>query len=233
MEAQVMSESSERPDYLKIKAARKASNWTQQDLADKAGYALSVIQKVETGKYDGLACLETCVKALGKAYDEVRPDPQVPDATASRVREPVCELHALDDDGRVGKLTKRYYYKIKNATLTIRGTEAHLIIAKVTVYDHPSRSEKVKVSSHRLEGDGQFVDGTASILYRVEDQKRGLSWAGVCVLNVPPAGKIHGYWMAAGVKERGRTVLGRLELDRKSLVRKSSEEAGGHDQREG
>jgi DNA-binding XRE family transcriptional regulator len=219
-----MSESSDRPDYLKIKVARKLLNWTQQELAVKAGYAPSTIQKVETGKYKGLTCLENCKKALGKAYDRAKPDP-----TGSPVRDPLRELRALDDDGGVGELTKRYYYKIEKATLTIRGTDAHLIIAKVTIYD--SRSKKL--SSHRLEGHGPFVEGTANILYRVEEQKGRLSWAGLCILNVPPTGMIHGYWMSAGQTERGRTVLGRLELKRKCLVRESSEEARDHNQREG
>jgi transcriptional regulator with XRE-family HTH domain len=222
-----MSESSDRPDYLKIRAARKKLNWTQQYLADKAGYKLGTIQQLEQGKYEGLPCLKACKEALGQAYFEV------PDRTGSPDREPLRELYALDDDGRVGPLTKRCYYKIKNATLTIRGTKADLIIEKVTMYDDPSRSKESKLSSHRLEGHGRFVDGSATVLYTVEDQTGRLSWAGVCVLIVLPAGKIRGYWMAAGFRERGRTVLGRLELDRKSLVRKSSEEADGHDQREG
>jgi transcriptional regulator with XRE-family HTH domain len=64
-----MSEGTVRPDGLKIRAARKAKGWTQEQLADKAGYALSVIQKVETGKYFGVPCLEACAKALGEAYE--------------------------------------------------------------------------------------------------------------------------------------------------------------------
>jgi hypothetical protein len=168
----------------------------------------------------------------GRGEVQPPPGPPPPGPTGSSVHEPLRELHALDDDGRVGELTKRCYYKIENATLTIRGTKADLIIS-VTMFNDRSCSKKSKLSSHCLKGDGRFVDGSASILYTVEDQPGQLSWAGVCVLNVPPAGKIRGYWMAAGQTEWGRTVLGRLELDRKSLVRKSSEEAGGHDQREG
>jgi hypothetical protein len=73
MEAQVMSESSDRPDYLKFKPAMKALNWTQEDLARKAGYKLSTIQKVVTGKYKRLLCLNNCKKALGEAYDDAIP----------------------------------------------------------------------------------------------------------------------------------------------------------------
>jgi transcriptional regulator with XRE-family HTH domain len=231
VEVQVMSDSSVRPDGWKIKEARKLKNWTQEKLAEKAGYAKSVIQKVETRKYFGSDCLQACVVALGEAYGQAMSEPQVPDPTCSTDREPLREMHALDDDGRVGELTKPCYYKFENATLTIRGTEAHLIIRDVTMYDDPSCS-KERSPSHRLEGHGRYVEGFASILYTVKDQTGQLPWAGVCVLNVPPTGKIHGYWMSAGHAERGRTVLGTLELERKSLV-KSSEEAGDHGQREG
>jgi transcriptional regulator with XRE-family HTH domain len=243
-----MGDSSARANGSKIKAARDAKGWSQEKPASEAGYKVSVIQKLEQGTYFSLRCLECCAEALGVLVPDllVSSDPGIPDASAedragksatprptgSPVREPLSELHALDDDGRVGELTRRCYYKIENATLTIRGTEADLII-NVTMYDHPSRSKEFESSSHCLQGHGRFVDGSANILYTVEDQTGQLSWAGVCVLNVPPTGQIHGYWMAAGHTERGRTVLGRLELDRKFLVRKSSEEAGGHDQREG
>ncbi len=226
-----MSENSARPDGFKIKAARKKMGWTQRELANRTGYKVSVIQKVEAGKYFGLPCLNDCVQALGEAYDPAPSDPQAPDPTGPPVPELLRELRALDDDGRVGELTKPCYYKIENASLTIRGTEADLSI-NVTMYNDRSCSKESEFSSHCLKGHGTIVDGSANMLYTVEDQTGQLSWAGVCVLNVPPTGKIHGYWMAAGHTERGRTVLGRLELDRKCLVRKSSEEAGGHDQRE-
>jgi hypothetical protein len=138
------------------------------------------------------------------------------------------ELRALDDFGRVQELTNRCYYKIEDATLKIRGTTAHLIIEKVTMYRDPSCSKKSKLSSHRLQGDGPFEYGFANIRYTAHNQARKISWTGVCVLSVPKNGKIHGYWMTAGHTERGRTVLGTLELDPEC-----SEEAGGHDQREG
>jgi hypothetical protein len=138
-----------------------------------------------------------------------------PGLTVFRGCAEIHELHALDDDGRVGELTRRCYYKIENATLTIRGTEADLIIDNVTMYDDPSCSKEFERSSHRLQGHGPVVDGSVNILYTVEDQTRRLSWAGVCVLNVPRTGKIHGYWMTAGHAERGRTVLGTLELELK------------------
>jgi hypothetical protein len=149
-----------------------------------------------------------------------------------RCRGQFRELNALGDDGQVRELTRCIYYgEFENATLTIDGTEAHLIIDDVTMFDDSSCSRE-RFPSHRLEGHGRYVEGSASIIYTVKDQTGQLLWAGVCVLNVPPTGKIHGYWMSAGQAERGRTVLGTLELERKSLV-KSSEEAGDRDQREG
>ena len=211
-----MSESSDRPDGLRIKAARESMGWTQQELAVKAGYKASTIQKVETLRYFGLPCLEACVVALGEAYDQVvvvRP-PEL------RCRARFRELRALGDDGRVKELTRRYYYgKTENATLTIRGTEAHLIIENVTMYDDHSCSKKYERFSGRMEGHGSVVRESANLLYTLKDQTRKLSWAGVCVLmNVPTAekihdGKIHGYWMTAGHIEPGRTVLGTLELE--------------------
>jgi transcriptional regulator with XRE-family HTH domain len=210
----MMTETRKRVDSRKLKEARKAQGWSQEKLAKAAGYALGTIQRLEQGTFFSLRCLGCCAEALGKEVEDfLTEDPEPPDGIDS----PLRELRALDDDGRVEELTKPCYYQIEKATLTIRGTDAHLIIAKVTMYD--SRSKKL--SSHRLEGRGPFVHDTANILYTVEDRKGRLSWAGVCVLNVQEIGKIHGYWMAAGQTERGRTVLGRLELDRKSLVRKS------------
>jgi transcriptional regulator with XRE-family HTH domain len=231
-----MSEGTVRPDGLRIKAARKAKKWTQQELADKTGYALSVIRKVETKKYFGLPCLEACVQALGEAYDQAVPRPQsrgehqpLRGPTEFRGRARLRELYALGDDGQVRELTKRYYYgKIANATLTIRGTEADLVIDNIRMYDHPSCSKKYLRSSHCLQGHGLVVGDSVSIRYTVKDQTGRLSWAGVCVLSRPIIGPSHGYWMTAGHKERGSTVLGRLELELTS-----SEEADGHDQREG
>jgi hypothetical protein len=152
-------------------------------------------------------------------------DPPHPVPREIRCRGASRELRALGDDGQVRELTRCIYYgEFENATLTIDRTEARLIIDDVTMYDDPSCSNE-RFPSHRLEGHGRFVDGSASILYTVKDQTGQLLWAGVCVLNVPPTGKIHGYWMSAGQAERGTTVLGTLELERKFLV-KSPEEAG-------
>jgi hypothetical protein len=156
--------------------------------------------------------------------------------TDFRGRAELCELHALGD-GRVGELiTPCYYGKSENAILTTNGAKAELIINNLTMYDDASCSKER--FSGRLRGRGSFVDGSVNILYTVEDQKERPSWAGVCFLWFPPTGKIHGYWMSAGHAEQGRTVLGRLELveptrPRQSLVANSSEDADGHDQREG
>jgi hypothetical protein len=122
------------------------------------------------------------------------------------------ELCALAD-GRVRELTRPCYYgKSENATLTIRGAKAELIIDDLTMYDDASCSKEFERFSGRLQGRGRVVDGSANIRYTAVDQTRLRSWAGVCVLTVPATGKIHGYWMTAGHTELGRTVLGKLEL---------------------
>lgn len=59
-----MENSNIRVDTLKFKATRNAKGWTQKTLAKKSGYAESVIQKIEQGRYRGLPCLEVCAKAL-------------------------------------------------------------------------------------------------------------------------------------------------------------------------
>jgi transcriptional regulator with XRE-family HTH domain len=167
-----------------------------------------------------------------------RPQPEGKDQSSPRPRIYRCtaklsELRALGDDGRVTELTSCYYYgEIENATLTIRGTKAQLILDNVTMYDDPSCSKEFERSSHRLQGHGPVVKGSVNIRYTAKDQTQGRSWAGVCVLSFPATGMIQGYWMTAGHIDRGITVLGRIELVQKapqSLVAKSSEEASGHD----
>src|SRR5437899_798109 len=61
----MMAESSSRADGAKLRAARDAKGWSQEELAKQAGYALSVIQKLEQGTYFSLPCLECCATALG------------------------------------------------------------------------------------------------------------------------------------------------------------------------
>lgn len=49
-----------------IRAARMAKRWTQSNLADAAGYTLSAIQRLETGKTRSSAhLLQDCATALG------------------------------------------------------------------------------------------------------------------------------------------------------------------------
>lgn len=62
-----MTESKSRADGARIKSARDAMKppWSQEKLAQKTGYSLSVIQKLEQGTYFSHICLEYCAKALG------------------------------------------------------------------------------------------------------------------------------------------------------------------------
>jgi len=213
-----------QPNGEKIKALRLALKWSQEDLAREAVCSKRTVENAEAGKrvkesglIDIAARLGVAVSELVCEKEDALSDAPVPAETGFRVRAQCRELHALDDYGRVGELTRRCYYKIENATLTIRKTEAgdmaDLIIDNMTMYDDPSCSKECERSSHRLQGHGPVVDGSVYILYTVEDQTRRQSWAGVCVLNAPRTGKIHGYWMTAGHAERGRTVLGTLELE--------------------
>jgi transcriptional regulator with XRE-family HTH domain len=61
----MMADSNKRADGSKMRAAREAKGWSQEDLAKHSGYALSVIQKLEQGTYFSLRCLECCAEALG------------------------------------------------------------------------------------------------------------------------------------------------------------------------
>src|SRR5262249_12108152 len=61
----MMADSNNRADGSKMRAAREAKGWSQEDLAKQSGYALSVIQKLEQGTYFSLRCLECCAEALG------------------------------------------------------------------------------------------------------------------------------------------------------------------------
>src|SRR5262249_53222025 len=61
---QMMANTRMRADGSKLKAARDAKRWSQEDLARAAGYALSSIQKLEQGTYFSLRCLECCAEAL-------------------------------------------------------------------------------------------------------------------------------------------------------------------------
>jgi transcriptional regulator with XRE-family HTH domain len=231
----MMTETRMRADISKLKAARKAKQWSQEDLAKAAGYPLGTIQKLEQGTFFSFRCLECCAVALEIPVADLlkggaRPPHNIDSPETYDLCGQIRELHALGDDGRVRKLTKRYYYgKIANATLTIRGTEADLVINNIRMYDHPSCSKNYLRSSYCLRGHGLVVGNSVSIRYTVANDQTGrLSWAGVCVLSRPITGPSDGYWMTAGHKDRGCTVLGRLELRLKPL-----EEADGHDQREG
>jgi len=57
---------------LKLKSARAALDWSQQDLADKVGVSRQTINAIEKGDYNPTIklCREIC-KALGKTLDEL------------------------------------------------------------------------------------------------------------------------------------------------------------------
>jgi transcriptional regulator with XRE-family HTH domain len=203
-----MRDETVQPNGRKIREIRMAKKLTQTELAKLVGCSKRTVENAEAGKRIKRFFLDCIATALRVEEPTVSQEQEFDGCYYGRGR--ICELHALDGDGRVGKLTKRFYYKIESATLTIRGTKADLII-DVTMYGDPSCS-KEKLSSHRLQGDGPFEDRIANILYRADDQERKMSWTGVCVLSVPKNGKVHGYWMAAGQIARGKTVLGTLEL---------------------
>src|SRR4051794_21474976 len=59
-----MAKSPLRADGAKIKAARDAKGWSQERLAEKAGYKVSVVQKLEQGTYFSVRCLECCAEAI-------------------------------------------------------------------------------------------------------------------------------------------------------------------------
>jgi transcriptional regulator with XRE-family HTH domain len=216
----------------KIKDQRNKNGWSQEDLAIKAGLALMTIVNAEKDHRLNPATFTRIAKALGVEVADIlwpEPDSEFFDGFRFRGSGSIDEQWALGDDEQVEGLTRRCYYgKIANATLTIRGTEATLILDKVTLYDDPSCSKGFERSSHRLEGHGPVVDGSANILYTVKNRTQGLSWAGVCVLSVPRyGGEIHGHWMTAGQIERGKTVLGTLVLKpRVKRVKRNGQDQG-------
>ncbi len=57
---------------LKLKSARAALDWSQQDLADKVGVSRQTINAIEKGDYNPTInlCRSIC-KALGKTLDEI------------------------------------------------------------------------------------------------------------------------------------------------------------------
>ena len=57
---------------LKLKAARAAMDYSQQDLADKVGVSRQTINAIEKGDYNPTInlCIAIC-KALGKTLDEL------------------------------------------------------------------------------------------------------------------------------------------------------------------
>jgi transcriptional regulator with XRE-family HTH domain len=203
-----MRENNVRPIGRKIRELRLAKKLTQEELAKLVGCHKRTIENAEKGKRIKRVFLGYIATAL-----EVEESTIVQDDDWNYGHGRFRELHALDDDGRVGELPRRrrcYYGTIESATLTIRETIAELIIEKVTMYEDPSCSKKL--SSHSLRGKGPFEDRIANILYTADDQERKIKWTGVCVLSVPKNGKAHGYWMAAGQIARGKIVLGTLEL---------------------
>jgi transcriptional regulator with XRE-family HTH domain len=66
-----MADASNRANGPKIRAARKAKGWSQEDLARESGYSVSWIQKLEQGTDFSHRCLECCAEALGVAVIEL------------------------------------------------------------------------------------------------------------------------------------------------------------------
>lgn len=64
-----------RGDRTKLKSARRGKGWSQEQMANKTGYALSVIQKLEQGKYGSLECLRNCAEALDIPLDALLEEP--------------------------------------------------------------------------------------------------------------------------------------------------------------
>jgi hypothetical protein len=244
-----------------LKEIIKSELITHAEVAERAGWFDKLGERVTAnlrralkGKPLTLKILRELAKALdvkpirllladSKAtYDDVvrcrcEPVQLPPPSTTLHCHGRIHELHALRDDGRVEELTKPCHYgEFENATLTIRRTaadriDADLSIDDVTIYADSCCSKEL--FSGRLQGNGSGVDDSVNIRYAVteQDQTRGRSWSGVCVLSVPKVGKIHdgkihGYWMTAGHIAKGRTVLGTLELEPRAA--KSAKEADGH-----
>jgi transcriptional regulator with XRE-family HTH domain len=227
-----------KADGKKIEELRNQKGWSQEELAVEAGLALMTIGNALHGRPLYHKTFKKLAKALGvdpgqlHKHDPPKPDPSgFFDGFRFRGSGSIDEQWSLSDDEQVGGLTRRCYYgPIAKATLTISGTEATLILDKVTMYDDPSRSDESERSSHRLQGSGTVVGDSANILYSVKARGGGLHWAGVCVLSVPRfGGEIHGHWMTAGQIERGKTVLGTLVL--KPRVKQGKR--NGQDQRKG
>jgi len=57
---------------LRLKSARAAMDWSQQDLADAVGVSRQTINAIEKGDYNPTIrlCLAIC-RALGKTLDEL------------------------------------------------------------------------------------------------------------------------------------------------------------------
>ncbi len=57
---------------LRLKAARAAKDWSQQELADAVGVSRQTINAIEKGDYNPTIrlCLAIC-RALGKTLDEL------------------------------------------------------------------------------------------------------------------------------------------------------------------
>jgi transcriptional regulator with XRE-family HTH domain len=206
-----MIDPSVQPDGKKIKKLRLALKLRQEDLAREAVCGQRTVENAEAGKRVKESSLNDIANALGVAVSElICDDPLTPPTFRGRAE--FRELCALGD-GRVRKLTSPCYYgKSENAILTIRGTEAELIIENLTMYDDAGCS-KERFSGGLLKGCGPVVRGSVNIRYTVKEPTGRRSWAGVCVLWFPVTGKkIHGYWMTEGHSEQGRIVLGVLEL---------------------
>jgi len=63
---------------------------------------------------------------------------------------------------------------------------------------------------------GSFDGGNAFMEYRFSEKgKQKRSWNGVCILRIPKASLIYGFWMTTGILNHNRVGLGSIQLYRK------------------
>ena len=60
---------------------------------------------------------------------------------------------------------------------------------------------------------GSKINERAFLQYEAKEiENPGVSWNGVSVLNIPPKGRIHGYWLANDIRGNGKFSFGDVSL---------------------